>query len=169
MKALVKSTKSLNGQLNALSSKNYTTRYLLLAALAEGKSIVYYPAHSDDSDAMRRCIQDLGAKLAEDEEKIAITGFGSHPRDVKQLDVGNAGAVLRFLMSTAALSPQVTFINRYPNSLGKRPHSDLIDSLQQLGVRVDHNDGRLPITIFGGHPHGGKITVSGKVSSQFLS
>ncbi|MEI7027855.1 3-phosphoshikimate 1-carboxyvinyltransferase [Paenibacillus sp. y28] len=169
MKAIVTPTPRLTGEINALSSKNYTTRYLLIAALAEGTSTIYYPAHSDDSDAIRRCIRDLGAVLEEDEEKIVITGFGKHPKHVSELNVGNAGAVLRFLMSVAAFCPEVTFINVYPNSLGKRPHNDLIDALGQMNVEVDHNDGKLPITIRGGQPKGGKIQVSGNVSSQFLS
>ncbi|QHW34351.1 3-phosphoshikimate 1-carboxyvinyltransferase [Paenibacillus rhizovicinus] len=169
MDVLVTPTPRLQGELQALSSKNYTTRYLLVAALAEGTSTIYYPAHSEDSDAMRRCIRDLGAVIEEDEEKITITGFGANPRDVKELDVGNAGAVLRFLMAIAALAPDVTFINRYPDSLGKRPHDDLIDALGQIGVDVQHNAGKLPITIHGGAAKGGKIQVSGNVSSQFLS
>src|SRR5690348_13700683 len=61
----VKPTSRLHGNIQALSSKNYTTRYLLAAALAEGTSTVYYPAHSEDSDAMRRCIRDLGAIIEE--------------------------------------------------------------------------------------------------------
>jgi 3-phosphoshikimate 1-carboxyvinyltransferase len=169
MDVIVNPTRQLKGHIGALSSKNYTTRYLLVAALAEGTSTVYFPAHSEDSDAMRRCIQDLGATLIEDDEKVVITGFGKHPRDVKELNVGNAGAVLRFLMGIAALCPEVTFVNTYPDSLGKRPHDDLIEALGQLGVEVDHNNGRLPITIRGGKPMGGKIKVSGEVSSQYLS
>lgn len=169
MDVLVTPTPRLEGELQALSSKNYTTRYLLVAALAEGTSTIYYPAHSEDSDAMRRCIRDLGAIVEEDDEKIVITGFGRHPQPVKQLDVGNAGAVLRFLMAIASLCPDVTFINRYPDSLGKRPHSDLIDSLSSMGVSIEHNEGKLPITIRGGAPKGGKIQVSGNISSQFLS
>lgn len=167
--AIVRPTPSLRGEIQALSSKNYTTRYLLIGALADGTSTVFYPAHSEDSDAMRRCIRDLGAVVDEDDVKMTITGFGRHPKHVKELDVGNAGAVLRFLMSIAAFCPEVTFVNKYPDSLGKRPHSDLIDSLRQMGVRVEDRDGKLPITIFGGQPRGGKITVSGNVSSQFLS
>lgn len=76
MKAIVKPTSTLSGTINALSSKNYTTRYLLIGALADGTSTVYYPAHSEDSDAMRRCIRDLGALVEEDEEKMTIQGFG---------------------------------------------------------------------------------------------
>ncbi|EXX89865.1 3-phosphoshikimate 1-carboxyvinyltransferase, partial [Paenibacillus darwinianus] len=169
MDVMVNPTPELKGDIQALSSKNYTTRYLLVAALAEGTSTVYYPAHSEDSDAMRRCIRDLGATVEEDDEKIVITGFGRNPLAVKELNVGNAGAVLRFLMSVTALCPEVTFVNVYPDSLGKRPHDDLIDALRQIGVEVDHNEGKLPITIRGGNPKGGKIRVSGNVSSQFLS
>ncbi|MFF2484179.1 3-phosphoshikimate 1-carboxyvinyltransferase [Paenibacillus sp. NPDC058071] len=169
MDVIVTPTPELKGNIQALSSKNYTTRYLLVAALAEGTSTIYYPAHSEDSDAMRRCIRDLGAVVEEDDEKIVITGFGRNPKPANQLDVGNAGAVLRFLMAIASLCPDVTFINRYPDSLGKRPHQDLIDSLEQMGVKIEHNEGKLPIRIQGGQAKGGKIQVSGNVSSQFLS
>lgn len=169
MDVIVTPTPRLKGRIEALSSKNYTTRYLLVAALAEGTSTIYYPAHSEDSDAMRRCIRDLGATVEEDDEKIVITGFGRNPKPVDTLDVGNAGAVLRFLMAIAALCPDVTFINRYPDSLGKRPHSDLIESLISMGVSIEHNEGKLPIRIKGGQPRGGHIQVSGNISSQFLS
>ncbi len=169
MDVLVTPTPKLAGEIQALSSKNYTTRYLLVAALAAGTSTIYYPAHSEDSDAMRRCIRDLGAVVEEDEEKIVITGFGRHPKPVEQLDVGNAGAVLRFLMAIASLCPDVTFINRYPDSLGKRPHDDLIESLTAMGVSIEHREGKLPIRIRGGAPKGGSIKVSGNISSQFLS
>ena len=169
MDVIVTPTPQLKGSIEALSSKNYTTRYLLVAALAEGTSTIYYPAHSEDSDAMRRCIRDLGAIIEEDDEKIVITGFGKHPKQVKELDVGNAGAVLRFLMAIASLCDDVTFINRYPDSLGKRPHQDLIDSLTSMGVEIEHREGKLPIRIQGGKVKGGHIQVSGNISSQFLS
>ena len=34
MKAIVRPTPTLQGEINALSSKNYTTRYMLIGALA---------------------------------------------------------------------------------------------------------------------------------------
>ncbi|WP_028595770.1 3-phosphoshikimate 1-carboxyvinyltransferase [Paenibacillus assamensis] len=172
MDIIVNPISRLQGDIQALSSKNYTTRYLLVAALAEGTSTIYYPAHSEDSDAMRRCLRDLGATLDEDDTKIVIKGFGAQPvlqPASKQLDVGNAGAVLRFLMGIASLLPEVHFINAYPDSLGKRPHHDLIDALEQLGAELQHQDGKLPITIKGGKLKGGAIRVSGNISSQYLS
>jgi 3-phosphoshikimate 1-carboxyvinyltransferase len=169
MKAIVRQTTALKGEINALSSKNYTTRYMLVGALADGTSTIRFPAHSEDSDAMRRCIRDLGAELIENGDTMTIRGFGRHPQQVKELNVGNAGAVLRFLMSIAAFCPELTFVNTYPDSLGKRPHDDLITALGQMNVGVDHNNGKLPITIRGGNPKGGRIQVSGNVSSQYLS
>ncbi|MFD0671865.1 3-phosphoshikimate 1-carboxyvinyltransferase [Cohnella sp. GCM10027633] len=169
MDMIVTPTGRLQGEIQALSSKNYTTRYLLVAALAEGTSTILHPAHSEDGEAMRRCIRDLGAVVEEDDEKIVITGFGRNPHPAKELNVGNAGAVLRFVMSIAALLPEVRFVNAYPQSLGKRPHDDLIAALESMGVQIDHEQGKLPMTIRGGNPRGGKIQVSGNVSSQFLS
>ncbi|GAA3407205.1 3-phosphoshikimate 1-carboxyvinyltransferase [Paenibacillus hodogayensis] len=169
MKAIVKQTPVLEGEINALSSKNYTTRYMLVAALAEGTSTIRFPAHSEDSDAMRRCIRDLGAELIEEGDTMTIRGFGRHPKQIRELNVGNAGAVLRFLMSVAAFCTDLTFVNTYPDSLGKRPHDDLIAALGQMNVQVEHREGKLPITIRGGAPKGGRIEVSGNVSSQFLS
>lgn len=169
MDMIVTPTRKLEGEMQALSSKNYTTRYLLVSALAEGTSTILYPAHSEDGEAMRRCIRDLGAVVEEDSEKIVITGFGRNPKPTKELNVGNAGAVLRFIMSIAALLPEVSFVNAYPQSLGKRPHDDLIVALESMGVNIEHENGRLPMTIRGGNPRGGKIQVSGNISSQFLS
>lgn len=169
MDAIVKPTPRLSGELQALSSKNYTTRYMLVAALAEGISRIRYPARSEDSDALRRCLRDLGATLTETETEMTVEGFGRRPKPAKELNVGNAGAVLRFLLSIAAFLPEVTFVNTYPDSLGKRPHDDLIAALQTMNVRIDHNQGKLPITVHGGAPKGGRIEVSGSVSSQFLS
>lgn len=169
MDVKVKPTRRLTGTINPLSSKNYTTRYLLAAALAEGTSIIHHPAQSEDGDAMRRCLRDLGAHIDEKEERLALTGFGRRPKPVKELDPGNAGAVLRFLMAVGAFLPEVTFVNTYPESLGKRPHQDLLDALEQLNVRASSDDGRLPITLYGGEPQGGEICVSGAVSSQYLS
>jgi len=160
----------LEGVINPPSSKNYTTRYLLAAALADGESLIRYPAHSEDSEALQRCLTDLGAVLTWEGEHLRVRGFGRHPRNPGSLNPGNAGAVLRFLMAVcAATLEQVTFVTEYQDSLGKRPQGDLLEALAQLGARSMSREGRLPITLFGGDLQGGTIRVSGEVSSQFTS
>lgn len=160
----------LEGTINPPSSKNYTTRYLLAAALAEGESVIHFPAESEDSEAMQRCLTALGAQLTTEGESLRVRGFGRHPSSPGVLNPGNAGAVLRFLIAVcAATLPQVTFVTEYADSLGKRPQGDLLDALAQLGARTASRDGRLPITVFGGDLQGGTVRVSGEVSSQFTS
>jgi 3-phosphoshikimate 1-carboxyvinyltransferase len=160
----------LAGIINPPGSKNYTTRYLLAAALAEGESVIEHPADSEDSEALQRCLIDLGATLRREENRLVVQGFGAFPRRVDSLNPGNAGAVLRFLMAVcAATLPQTTFVTQYAESLGKRPQQDLLDALSQLGVRSMSRDGRLPITLFGGNLRGGAIKVSGEISSQYTS
>lgn len=160
----------LAGVINPPSSKNYTTRYLLAAALAEGESLIRYPAESEDSEAMQRCLEDLGAVLTREGEHLRVRGFGRRPRNPGVLNPGNAGAVLRFLIAIAAATlNQITFVTEYHDSLGQRPQGDLLDALNQLGARTMSQDGRLPITVFGGDLRGGKVKVSGEVSSQFVS
>jgi 3-phosphoshikimate 1-carboxyvinyltransferase len=174
MKARVHCTEALRGRLNPPSSKNYTTRYLLVAALADGDSVVHYPAQSQDADVLRRCLGDLGASIREEfdadgERHLHIRGFGSNPASPGVLDVGNAGAVARMLMGIGGLLPEVRFETPFAESLGQRPHDELFCGLQQLGATTEAVDGHLPAVIHGGNLHGGTVRISGSRSSQFLS
>ncbi len=174
MRAKIHYTEQLAGRLDPPSSKNYTTRYLLVAALAQGESVVHFPAHSDDTGAMVRCLRGFGAQICESVNgrggrHLHVRGFGDRPANPGVVDPGNAGAVLRFLMGVGALLPEVSFRTAYQDSLGRRPHGDLLRALEQLGVAVESEGGRLPIVLRGGKLHGGQVRVSGAQSSQYLS
>jgi 3-phosphoshikimate 1-carboxyvinyltransferase len=198
----------LQGVVDPPSSKNFTTRYTLASCLANGRSIVRLPAVQDDAVALVHCCRAMGARVEaldasgrpiefslENDgriDRLEIYGFGREPRLVtpgKALNPGNAGAVFRMLLAVSALLPEVRWETDYKDSLGKRPHRDLLDALEQLGVEVEStgSDGRLPITLRGGlerirsyvarlrserqipadEPF--PITVSGEVSSQYTS
>lgn len=190
------------------SSKSYTARHLLAAALASGPSTLHAPAVQEDSIAMVRCLQQLGVSIsahlrsgetvafssahADDITRVDVLGCGGawRPTDPSApLDVANAGTVLRFLLGVGALAMELRFTTDYTESLGKRPNTDLLEALQQLGVQVTAStpDGTLPILLRGGreriaaHLHSRReseginadqpipITVSGAVSSQFAT
>ncbi len=173
MRARIHYTESLGGTLSPPSSKNYTARYLLAAALAEGDSLVRHPARSEDAAVLVRCLRQLGAGIREQVDAggrhLQVRGFGARPASPGVLDVGNAGAVSRLLMGVGALLPEVRFETSFPDSLGTRPHDELFAGLEQLGARVEALDGRLPATIRGGALRGGSVRVSGARSSQYLS
>ena len=167
-------------------SKYYTLRYLLAAALATGESRVVAPALSDDTAVLVTALRALGAELAW--ERVAdgasvgpatgqwalrILGCGGKPQRPTGgvIQAGNAGAVLRLLLGIGALLPGVTFVTDHPESLGRRPNEDLLAALRMLGIEAEARDpgGLLPITLRGGPPQGGAVSVSGARSSQYLS
>ncbi len=166
----------LSGNLDAQPSKNYTTRYLLAAALGDGESRVINCATSADSIAMQRCLIQMGTQIIPESEvgtisNFRIKGVNGRPSlvDSEPVNPGNAGAVLRFLLAVGALLPTVTFVTDHPQSLGIRPNADLLDALNQLGCETTPPSGLLPITLQGGRLRGGDVTISGARSSQFLS
>ncbi|GBF07763.1 3-phosphoshikimate 1-carboxyvinyltransferase [Deinococcus aerius] len=165
---IVHPARELRGELRAQPSKNYTTRYLLAAALAEGETRVVGAATSEDAEALVRCLRDWGAGVERVGEDVVVRGFGAHPRTGVTLNPGNAGAVARFLMGVAALTSGTTFVTDYADSLGKRPQGDLLEALERLGARVSSTSGRLPITI-SGPVRGGLVEVSAERSSQYAS
>jgi 3-phosphoshikimate 1-carboxyvinyltransferase len=168
-------TSLLRGEPDLPSSKYYTLRYLLAAALARGESTLAFPALSDDSDALFRGCQALGVRLSWRDERrslLQVAGVGRPRREgAVTINVGNAGAVLRMLLALGAFLPEVTFITDHPQSLGRRPNRELLQALNSLGAVCagTGEDGFLPITIHGGSLHGGRVTISGARSSQFLS
>ena len=167
---LVYPVQRLSGTLRAQPSKNYTTRYLLAAALSEGQTRVVGVATSEDAEAMLRCLKDWGAGLEHVGDDVVVTGFGASPRSGVTLDPGNAGAVARFLMAVAALTGETHFVTDYPDSLGKRPQADLLSALERLGAQTRSQDGRFPVTIRGGAGvRGGPLEVSAEKSSQYAS
>lgn len=170
MRAIIEPASYLEGIVYAPPSKNYSSRYIWLAALTEGESEVIGPATNDDARALIGACRQLGAEFREDGRRLFIKGFGGSPRPVPTLNPGNGGLILRLLMALGIWLPNVTFVTDFMNSLGKRPHSDLLTALASLGVQVDSDDGKLPIRLQGRGGGGGmEVRVSGGVSSQFAT
>src|SRR5256885_16114018 len=91
----IASSSRIYGQPQVPSSKYYTLRYLLAAALAEGESRVEFPAQSDDSDALFRGCRAMGAVLDwEDEQQRVLLVRGIQRASLQQrepvtINVGN--------------------------------------------------------------------------------
>ncbi len=95
-------------------------------------------------------------------------GF-ENPEDI--LNAENSGTTIRLLTSVCSFVNDGFTILTGDTSLRKRPMGDLIDSLNQLGVDcVSTNKSKTPpLIVKGGGMKGGKVFVSGKISSQFIS
>jgi len=151
-------------------SKSITNRAYVLAALAEGTTVLENVLESDDTLHMRTCLAAMGVSISDGAAgQVIVEGGRSRLRaPAAPLFVGNSGTTVRFLAGLAALIPgTTTFIG--DEHMAKRPIADLVDGLRQLGIRVDCASGCPPITIHGGTYRGGAIRLPGNKSSQYTT
>jgi len=158
-----------SGALAAPGSKSVTNRLLVLAALAEGDSLLRRPLDSDDARVMRALIECLGATVIDDAAGWRVRGSAGelHPA-AAELHAGLSGTTMRFGMALAALADEpVTVTGDAP--LLRRPIGPLTQALRQLGAEAADADGLPPVRLGGGGLRGGEAVVDVTASSQFAS
>ncbi|OJX65697.1 MAG: 3-phosphoshikimate 1-carboxyvinyltransferase [Micrococcales bacterium 73-13] len=185
----------LDARLLLPGSKSLTNRELVLAALADGPSVLRRPLHARDAELMAQALRDLGAGVEEvdgdgafgpdwavDPGGLETTSARSprppassaegRPQDALPgrpiaLHVGLAGTVMRFLPPVAALRAGDTAFDG-DEAARRRPMSAMTSALRALGVRVDGD--ALPFVVRGtGSVRGGELTIDASASSQFVS
>jgi 3-phosphoshikimate 1-carboxyvinyltransferase len=117
-----------------------------------------------------RAVKALGAKVKVEGECWTVEGAQSLEATQTPIDCGDSGATLRFTIPVAALAPgSSVFV--LGKSLEQRPIAPLLQSLRQLGVEAYHQrlGGKASIVVKGGGIAGGKATMRGDVSSQYIS
>ena len=150
-------------------SKSVTNRALILASLSDSPSILRRPLHSRDSALMIAGLKALGVGIVQSPNgDLTVTPqplFGP-----AQIDVGNAGTVMRFLPPVAAMARGLIYFDGDPRSY-ERPLGPVISALESLGVLIEHG-GRysLPMTMnAAGQLEGGTVEIDASLSSQFVS
>lgn len=130
------------------SSKSICNRALILNALSYSPYPIWNLSDCDDT-------------------AVLVKALNSNDRD---FDIQAAGTAMRFL--TAFLAKVVgewtiTGTERMKN----RPIKILVDALNAVGARIEYieKEGFPPLRIFGSALQGGEISLSGGVSSQYIS
>jgi 3-phosphoshikimate 1-carboxyvinyltransferase len=153
-------------------SKSVTNRALLLAALADGPSVLRRPLRSRDTLLMAAALRSLGATIEDlPDGAWRVTPPEDGLRGDVSVDVGNAGTVMRFLPPVAALAAGAVRFDGDPRS-HERPVEALIGALRTLGADVDDSDrpGHFPLSVLGrGRLTGGLVELDSSASSQFVS
>ena len=161
---------ALNAVMPLPGSKSQTNRLLVLAALADGTSVVRRPLRSRDTELMVAGLRVLGVDVTDGPDGAwEVTGVSGplHPI-AGAVDVGNAGTVARFLPPLATLITGEVRFDGDPR-VRERPLGPLLAALRQLGAELDRVD-QLPVTVRGrGALHGGTVTVDASQSSQLVS
>ena len=130
------------------ASKSISNRALLINALIQNGNPIQNLSDCDDTQVMIKA-------LTKEEEII---------------DILAAGTAMRFLTAYFSLT-EGTHILTGTKRMQERPIQILVDALRQLDATIEYTqkEGYPPLKITGKPLKGGRITIKGNTSSQFLS
>lgn len=170
MEVVVERTAHLKGEVSAPSSKAYTHRILIAASLSKGTSKISNALDSDDTRATLGAIEAFGARTELRENCWTVHGQEELIIPNSPIDCGESGSTLRFMIPIAALI-QGSSKFFFKSSFDRRPIAPLLESLKQLGVESTLHQKNLGsfVKVYGGGIRGGKTSIPGDISSQFIS
>lgn len=140
----------IEGEIDLLASKSISNRVLLLNALCATPGRLSNLAQCDDTDAVLSAL--------------------AQP-DASEVNIGAAGTAMRFLTAYFATREGREVVIDGTERMRQRPIRVLVDALRQLGADIEYveAEGYPPLKITGKRLHGGALTVSGSVSSQYIT
>ena len=149
MQIKVIAPKELRGRVVLPSSKSISNRALTISALAGCDGTVENVSDCDDTRVMQAWLK-------------------NRPDTI---DIGAAGTAMRFSTALLAVS-EGTHVITGSERMKNRPIGVLVDALRRLGAQISYveKEGFPPLRIEGNSQlRGGKVSLSGSVSSQYIS
>ena len=166
------SPSDFGGTVVAPVSKSHVHRLLICAALCRGDDEITIKLGTDselsnDIKATAECLRALGAVVAVNGDSITVLPIKKPPQPA-DLMCGESGSTLRFMLPvTAALSVDARF--HMEGRLPSRPLSPLYEEMENHCCALSYLDNcKTPLNL-SGRLAGGKFTLPGNVSSQYIS
>jgi len=152
------SHQSVNCQVTLPLSKSIINRLLAIHHFSGGEPISTLLSESSDTVAMQTLLREIGNK-------------NSYSDSITEINVGNAGTVMRFLTAVLAVTSGKWLITG-TERMQQRPVKPLTDALQSLGAdMIFKGKPGYPPVIINGNPllKGGMVKLDASISSQFIS
>ncbi|MDU5808045.1 MAG: 3-phosphoshikimate 1-carboxyvinyltransferase [Finegoldia magna] len=157
-------TDKLQGKVDAISSKSFAHRFLILASVADIDTTIIINEFSNDIMTTIDCLRNLGVEIEINENEVTV-----HPsffqKDVSDINVNDSGSTFRFLLPLVSFLSQKTNI-QCSGRLQDRPIKELVDQLKLSGLTFSEE--KLPFTVDGTF-HKIDFEFPGDVSSQYIS
>lgn len=141
----------VRGRVVLPGDKSISHRYALFGAIADGITRLDRYAPGQDCASTLSCLAQLGVAI----ERPAPGRVVLHGRGLRglrpstaTLDAGNSGSTLRMLSGILAAHPFASTISG-DASLRRRPMRRIVVPLEQMGARIEHENGRPPLTVHG--------------------
>ncbi len=136
---------SLSGSLRLPGDKSISHRYAILAALAEGTSLIRNYATGADCQSTLGVLAALGVEINRLGGNVEIHGRGLdglRPSPVP-LDAGNSGSTIRMMSGVLAAQAFHSRIGG-DESLSRRPMVRVMKPLAEMGATITAREGRFP-------------------------
>jgi 3-phosphoshikimate 1-carboxyvinyltransferase len=146
---------SLRGELRPPPDKSVSHRAALIGAMADGPTRITGYLDSEDTRATLRAVAAVGAEVREGEPDahgglfVEIEGVGLRAARPAEIDVGNAGTLMRIMPGWLAGQPQGQWVLDGDESIRRRPVDRVADPLRQMGGQVESSDGLPPLRLQG--------------------
>ncbi len=167
----IRPLKILDACVTVPGSKSHTHRALIVSALAEGESTLINALESEDTRYTARALEALGVSLRWEKGKVLVSGKGGRLDPAQRpIPIGHSGTSMRFLTALASLARGKTqLVGR--ERMKSRPMKELQKGLEVLGVKVysQEKEDHLVLIVESDGLRGGKVSLRGEESSQFLS
>jgi 3-phosphoshikimate 1-carboxyvinyltransferase len=139
----------ITGQIRVPGDKSISHRAALIAALADGQSVISNFSTARDCASTLSCLRDLGTPIEQrDDGRIVISGTRRFITPVNPLDCGNSGSTMRIL-SGVLTGHDLTAELIGDESLSSRPMRRIIEPLELMGAAIDAAGGKPPLKIRG--------------------
>ncbi len=103
-----------------------------------------------------------------DDSRVVVDALRDMPETI---DIKAAGTAMRFLTSLLATRPGEVHTITGTERMRNRPIGILVDALRSIGADIEYTEktGFPPLKIAGKQLRGGRVTLPGNVSSQYIS
>ena len=167
----IKSQKITDCQVTVPGSKSYTHRMLIAAALADGVSHLKNALVSEDTQFTMQALIQMGIQIEVNRDEVRVAGEGGRLQPCEApIYLGNSGTSMRLLTGVAVLG-KGTYTLTGNARMQKRPIKDLLDALQQMGIKARSvkNTGCPPVEIAAAAINAEQVDINCQNSSQYLS
>lgn len=140
----------LSGRVRVPGDKSISHRSLIFGALATGITRITGLLEAEDVLNTGKALDALGAPVNRVDGGWEVTGrgVGGLREPAEPLDFGNSGTGARLMLGVIACHPIRVRLVGDP-SLSKRPMARVLTPLKQMGLEVEGDSDRLPLTIRG--------------------
>lgn len=167
----------LSGSITVPGDKSISHRAVMLAALADGPSVIRNWLPAGDTLATLDVVRALGVVVEIDKRsphswdlRVEGRGLNGLRKSNAPLDCRNAGTAIRLLAGVMAGQSFASVLDG-SEQLRKRPMNRVTEPLRQMGADIKSNDGHAPLAIRPAALHGIEYTMrvaSAQVKSSIL-